>query len=655
MYCIVEKVSVRRAGVLKVATFLLLYFFTCCTFAAPKVEANLEGYVDDVLCADCHKEQYEGFQHVGMSQSFTFATSGWLNEEKRRTLPFYHAPSKRYYNLVSEGEALVFQRYQLDEKKQKINEISVQVDYLLGSGNKATSFLFRNENDELYLLPINWYTDGAFWGMSPGYESKHHYGLSRQVKRECMFCHNAFPAEEMEVDKYWQRDTFPKALKSGIGCQRCHGPGQAHINQVYSENTNLAAIQNSVVNPAKLPASKRDSVCFQCHLLPSASMIGMRNFSRTDYSFRPGEELGSYLLHVDIVDENMAQEERFEINHHAYRLAQSKCFNESDSQLTCISCHNPHKKPSESEFIKHVDNQCLTCHQVEIAKEHHNSEVSCVSCHMPQRRTQDVINVVMTDHKIGLFSDRNKLLEPLTRKTPSLIDMSLWDKKADMDKMEKDVYKLTSILQSTPSLKYAEYLKSRLQTSNYPHERPCIILAETYLKFKNYREAKALLHFIRNKFGSNLRIEELIALSLIGLGEDKEAAEALQWLLGVDSENADLHFNFGLLKYQQGAYPAAFELFEKAYQLKQNFANAVTYMALVKEELGELKKAKHWFIRSLQIEPNNERAYKHLIPLLYQSGYKNEARRFLELATENLDDVEAIAKMAAELDDVATN
>lgn len=642
-----KKEDAPGSSVFKVTTFLLFYLYCYCLMAGSEVIANQQGYVDSVVCAGCHKEQYEGFQHVGMSQSFAAATSKWLNEEKRRALPFYHAPSKRYYNLVSEGETLVFQRYQLDEKKQKVNEVSVQVDYLLGSGNKATSLLFRNKNDELYLLPINWYSEGAFWEMSPGYESKNHYGLSRQIKRECMFCHNAFPETAMEVDEYWQRDTFPEKLKSGIDCQRCHGPGEAHLKQVYSENTSIAAIQKSIINPAKLPAGKRDSVCFQCHLLPVVSMIGMRDFSRTDYSFRPGEDLTSYLLHVDIVDENMAKEDRFEINHQAYRLTQSRCFTETNNQLTCISCHNPHKKPAETEFVQHVANQCIACHKGSMDIEQHDSSKACVSCHMPQRRTQDVINVVMTDHKIGVVSDRNKLLEPLTRHTPIFTDMSLWDREMDMNEMEKDIYKLTTILQSTPSLKYAEYLKSRLQASNYPHERPYVLLAETYLALKNYREAKALLNFIKHKFEANLRVEELIALSLIGLGEDKAAADAFEWLLEVDSENADLHFNFGLLKYQQGAYKAAFDLFEKAYQLKQNFANAVTYMALAKEAKGELETAKHWFIRSLQIEPNNERAYKHLIPLLYQSGDKSEAKRYLELAIVNVDDFD-VADIIAE-------
>lgn len=632
---------------------LTLTFTQVCYASGEAIQANSNGYIDSSECATCHAEQYSGFQHVGMSQSFSKARAEWLTQEKAQSLPFYHVNSARYYNIVTQGDGLLFQRYQLDNKSKKINTLTMEIDYLLGSGNKTTSLLFRTQNNELYQLPINWYSEGAFWEMSPGYEQQHHYGLSRQITRECMFCHNAFPQEEMDKDHYWQRDTFPVSLKEGIDCQRCHGPGEPHLKQVRRKDATIDDIRSSIVNPAKLSPEKRDSVCFQCHMLPSVSMVGMRQFQRTDYSFRPGEPLSDYLLHVDIKDEHIPAEHRFEINHHGYRLSQSACFSQSEGALTCISCHNPHKKPPRDEFYRQVDQQCASCHDVEQVRARHQNDVgnqTCVSCHMPQRRAQDVINVVMTEHKIGVFQDRQALQNPLQKKEPVLLDMRLWDDDLDMQQAEKDIYRLTTILQAMPSAKYAEYLKSRLQTTKYPHERPYVLLAETYLKLKQYNEALTLLNFIKTKFGGNFRIEELIATALVATGENSDAEKAYRWLLGLDSENADLYFNFGLLKYKLKQYSEAFDLFDKASVLKDNFAISVMYMAMASYKLNKDAKAMELFIRSLQLDPLLDRSYEYLIRLLHKSGNKVEAKRYYKVALQNLADASDVLGLAEEPD-----
>ncbi len=56
---------------------------------------------------------------------------------------------------------------------------------------------------------------------------------ARRVRRECLFCHNAYPAEA-RIERPLRRDPFLSGtrLPEGIGCQRCHGPGAAHVELV---------------------------------------------------------------------------------------------------------------------------------------------------------------------------------------------------------------------------------------------------------------------------------------------------------------------------------------------------------------------------------------------------------------------------------------
>ena len=47
-----------------------------------------------------------------------------------------------------------------------------------------------------------------------------------------MSCHNGYPRTPVEDDGCGPR--FGDTLPEGIDCQRCHGPGQAHVEAVKS-------------------------------------------------------------------------------------------------------------------------------------------------------------------------------------------------------------------------------------------------------------------------------------------------------------------------------------------------------------------------------------------------------------------------------------
>ena len=71
----------------------------------------------------------------------------------------------------------------------------------------------------------------------------------------------------------------------GRGRQSCHGDAAVHL---------ASGGTAPILNPAKLPPTKRDSICLQCHLegetavnLPGRSLAG----------FQPGENLSDYVTH----------------------------------------------------------------------------------------------------------------------------------------------------------------------------------------------------------------------------------------------------------------------------------------------------------------------------------------------------------------------
>ncbi len=64
-------------------------------------------------------------------------------------------------------------RWQLDAGGKEINVEELKIDYVMGSGNHARSYLHRTERGMLIELPLGWYPDkGGEWGMVPGSDTR---------------------------------------------------------------------------------------------------------------------------------------------------------------------------------------------------------------------------------------------------------------------------------------------------------------------------------------------------------------------------------------------------------------------------------------------------------------------------------------------------
>ena len=79
--------------------------------------------------------------------------------------------------------------------------------------------------------------------MNPGYDNPHPT-TRRPIAYECMFCHNAYP----EIPATAHRDlsaspVYNDTLPEGIDCQRCHGPGAAHVKAAQSPGASVPQIR----------------------------------------------------------------------------------------------------------------------------------------------------------------------------------------------------------------------------------------------------------------------------------------------------------------------------------------------------------------------------------------------------------------------------
>ena len=331
------------------------------------------GYTGSAACGQCHQAIAESYKNTAMARSFRAVQPGIrLPEFDGRA--FLHQASRQTFTPVTEAGRYLVSRQQSTSGFQPFR---MAVDYILGSGDHARSYLHKAPDNALLELPVSWYARrGGYWEMSPGYDRAGHQGFTREVNARCLFCHNAYPQKNK--------------LGEGIDCERCHGPGDQHVKD---------AKRASIVNPARLPAERSLEVCLQCHLeTTSGDLPGSRlRPGRDVFSYRPGEPLGDYQQYLDHAPD-AGQGEKFEIVSSAYRMRQAACYRARPEKLGCTACHDVHRQMSRAETVAKTQQVCTSCH----AQTQHEPSGDCVNCHMPTRETEDVPHVEMTDHKIGI-------------------------------------------------------------------------------------------------------------------------------------------------------------------------------------------------------------------------------------------------------------
>ncbi len=591
------------------------------------------GYLEDTVCRNCHTDIWESYQHVGMAQSFKRPGNERPIEDFGRE--YVHAATDTTYRVVETDDGPVFESYQRDADGEPINKLELPISWVVGSGNKVRSYAHQNELGEMFMLPLSWYADSREWAMSPGFEHAQHQGISRRIGRACLFCHNAYPEVPSGSDAFWENDRFPHELPEGTGCQRCHGPGAEHVRTVLAGGSDVETIRSKIVNPGRLEGEQRDSVCFQCHMLPSVSVMGSRRIGRNYYSYRPDELLSDYLVHVEVSEEGITREDQFEINHHAYRFYLSSCYQESDGEFGCISCHNPHEKPESTAIRSSSSNTCVGCHAG--AETQHEGTTGfnaddCVTCHMPQRRTTDVVEATMTDHKIakGPF-DLAALVLPREAERLAITGLELLDFGNVPTGEARDYYRYSAIARANRFLDAArDGLRSHLDTNPYMTPTPYIDLAKTEIQTGDYRAAEATLTRLLESYPTLHVAHMLLGTALLAQGKQEQAIAALRSSLEINPD-PEAWFNLALAYLQVGNVEEAERAIDEAITLRPTLAAAWKYRGSILASRGLDASAIDALKESLRLEPRDSDAYRQLVALLFRNGNEEEALRYREV------------------------
>lgn len=299
-------------------------------------------FAGDQACAECHQPQYEAHLRSGHSRTATLAH---LSERARELQKHSYADPVRdmLYEFRLDSHRLYAGIQGTDSTP------AFPVHWLLGSGTHAqTPVSIDPVSRNGVEFRWTWFAARQQWGLTPDHErfdefqpaSLECFGrpLGAQQALACVNCHmTVVPTTDVVPTQH--------AFVPNVGCERCHGPRKDHI-QLAKQGKAAEAQPLLQWNSADIYMRQ----CAECH----------RDESNTPEDSSPAS-LARY---------------------QPYGIQKSKCFLNSNRQLSCANCHDPHDATSRSpaQYVQ-ACNQCHT--KPDQVKCPDNASGNCIECHMP--------------------------------------------------------------------------------------------------------------------------------------------------------------------------------------------------------------------------------------------------------------------------------
>jgi Flp pilus assembly protein TadD len=608
-------------------------------------ELTTAGYAAPDSCGGCHRDIASSYRSVAMAQSLRRAGPEDAVQGDARANRIEHPPSGYVYEMRNEGGRFIQRRSERDERGRPVRVFDREATFVVGSGRHARSYLHLSPTGEMTELPVSWYARDRGWGMSPGFDRADQPDFFRPVPYACLFCHNGYPALPRGTDSPIAPQLYPRDLPAGIDCQRCHGPGQRHVDLARDRAAPFTEVRRSIVNPARLPPDRQMDICMQCHLetTSSAGWNGLVVFGRGVFSFRPGEDLAGYQWHFDH-PASAGRADKFEIAHQAYRLRQSACFKASAGRMTCTTCHDPHRRPERP--AEHYASKCLGCHHLEecgpARSAAHGADrgeggrprgtPDCVSCHMPPRRTDDVVHVVMTDHLIRRHhppaQDR---LAPRREAAEAYRGPIVFYRPEEIPDGPTGNLALgvASLLDGVDVARGLPLLEKAVAATDPAQPEPHFQLGLTLQSRGRLDAARASLERAADVAPGNARILLALGDLLAAMGRRDEALRRYDQAVAAWPAGAQAHANAGGLLALAGRLDEALARLDKAVALQADSATAHASRGAVLLRLGRRDEAEKDLLEALRIDPREPAAASNLAKALLARGDEAGALRSL--------------------------
>lgn len=349
--------------------------------------AAAPAYVDDRSCAPCHRAQHEawvGSHHAKAMQVATEATV--LGDFKDATLT-HLGVTTRFFRRAG--------RFFVNTEGPDGTPADFEVAYTFGVA-PLQQYLIELPGGRLQSLTIAWDTSGRQWfplyprpRIAPD-DPLHWTGRYQNWNLMCAECHTT----DLRKGYDPKADTYATRWAAiNVGCQACHGPGQAHLAWAQAGRSRGGGTSSGgagtglVVDLKGSSAGDLVDACARCHSRRTRLASEERAGRPFLDEYRP-EALRPDLYHAD----GQPLDEVYEYG--SYRQSAM-----SQQGVRCTDCHDAH-----TGSLRASGNAlCTGCHgerpdprfpalkpKAYDTPAHHfhrarSAAAACVSCHMPAK------------------------------------------------------------------------------------------------------------------------------------------------------------------------------------------------------------------------------------------------------------------------------
>ncbi len=541
------------------------------------------GFVGARVCGGCHASEYRSQRKTYHARALQPILDSPI-AQRLSAQPVVEPRGSRF-DYVQSPEGLKVTHSENGQRKSGL------LEWAFGAGAQGITPVGRVEG-RYFEHQVSWYTRSGHAGLTIGQPAQNNTAdlptlgqmQSAETIYRCFNCHatGVRPGPDLS------------AIRLGIECERCHGPGFDHTLNPASSKLYLPRSPNAIVQ-----------LCGECHRLPQGSA----------YSPQPEVDQPESVRFAPI------------------GLMASRCF--QSNKLSCLTCHDPH------DDLRHDDAfytaTCLNCHQTSVTATNcrRATKQACLPCHMPKSRA--ISPLTFTDHRIRVLpnaAETKSQWEPIERAI-ALGDYvrarQLLDAVPDGGARRHLLASKISDGLNDPARAVSEAQAARDLQPGY--EAAWIQLGQVFLTHNTPLPALEIFDDAQQLFPGSLLVQLGKGLALKNLQRYDEAAQELRACL---SRNPRLGVAFDAL----AAVYLQVSDFGNVAQLSTEFirTNAADYrgyyyLAAANEGLKEDPKEIEASLReALRLNPNFAASYALLGKVLLEQTRDEEAARALEEA-----------------------
>ena len=211
----------------------------------------------------------------------------------------------------------------------------------------------------------------------------------------------------------------PRSPAAGLGCESCHGPGQAHVDD---------DAKGHIKKFALLKPDEASETCLTCH--------NRGEHAGWEGSAHEARNLTCTTCHSVHSPKSFAHQLKKETEaatcatcHKAQVIKTERAVTHMpvrEGKMSCSSCHNPHGSISNVKALRtgsSVAESCISCHaemRGPVLWEHAPVRENCATCHDPHGSSNDRMLVVAHADALPALPRRARVTRrPSTTTTPS--------------------------------------------------------------------------------------------------------------------------------------------------------------------------------------------------------------------------------------------